>query len=246
MKTEIKCAFCGKMFFISQSQIRDANFCSRKCKGKGQWKNKKDKMSANSHTESTRQKRSDGLKKAYAEGRKKPPVPKGSKRWYYSPGIKGQHIPEATRHKMSDAQKRVYSEGRKPTVMWNSDGKTWAEYFGEEKALEIKMSISKTNKGKLLGEKHPNWKGGRTKLRVREVKRRYKDLVFRLERLKCFERDNYTCQDCGLKLIHPIAHHIVPYRFSKDHSAANLVTLCPKNHALRDAEFQRLHLELYH
>jgi 5-methylcytosine-specific restriction endonuclease McrA len=59
-------------------------------------------------------------------------------------------------------------------------------------------------------------------------------------RLSVYERDNYTCQSCGVKCVskatameHPEyssriiqCHHIDPYKQSQDNSMDNLITLC--------------------
>ena len=55
----------------------------------------------------------------------------------------------------------------------------------------------------MSGENNPNWKGGISKNvhSIREPK-------YKLWRKEVFERDNYTCQACGLKRCYLEAHHI--------------------------------------
>ena len=57
------------------------------------------------------------------------------------------------------------------------------------------LSISKTRKGKFKGKDNSNWKGEKSQtrliLRIKELPE-YKEW-----RLKVYQRDNYTCQDCG-------------------------------------------------
>ena len=52
-------------------------------------------------------------------------------------------------------------------------------------------------------------------------------------RRKARNRDNYTCQRCGLseeELGHELSvHHIRPFRESKDNSLENLISLCGTN-----------------
>jgi len=50
---------------------------------------------------------------------------------------------------------------------------------------------------------------------------------------RIIERDNFTCQSCGVSLHEnkPNVHHIVPYSISKDNSESNLVALCVPCHA---------------
>lgn len=98
----------------------------------------------------------------------------------------------------------------------NNLGKTW------------KVSPDKLkNFGKLKGENHPMWKGGIS------TKDKYFRTKFRQEMQKLiFERDNYTCQLCGVGGVDLQVDHIqswseyVELRFSMD----NCRTLCAKCH----------------
>lgn len=71
-----------------------------------------------------------------------------------------------------------------------------------------KKNISKGHKGKKMlkvsGNKHWNWKGGKTA----ENKKLRKSIEFRQWREKIFERDDYTCWICELRgeRLHP--HHL--------------------------------------
>jgi SPP1 gp7 family putative phage head morphogenesis protein len=75
------------------------------------------------------------------------------------------------------------------------------------------------------GSLSPNWLGGKIWWRGKEW-----DTV----KLKARERDNFSCQECNMtesehieKYKQPLqVHHINPYRYSKDNSLDNLVTLC--------------------
>lgn len=61
-------------------------------------------------------------------------------------------------------------------------------------------------------------------------------------RLVVLQRDDYTCQDCGLRgepgycLGNVQVHHIRGWRWGGDHSLDNLVTLCVACHKARDAQ----------
>lgn len=77
-------------------------------------------------------------------------------------------------------------------------------------------------------DRNPNWKGGVCSLN--QVERRSNK--FKEWRLSVFERDKYTCQDCG-KLggtLH--AHHILPFATYKElrFEISNGKTLCYKCH----------------
>ena len=82
-------------------------------------------------------------------------------------------------------------------------------------------------KGYLAGEKHYNWKGGVTSLDYRQ-RRYFKKSIQK----KVFERDNYTCQLCGLRGVDLQVDHIqswseyVELRFDIN----NCRTLCAKCH----------------
>ena len=68
------------------------------------------------------------------------------------------------------------------------------------------------------GEKHWNWKGG--------IARKYL-------RTLCKERDNGTCQDCGLHEpeIMDVDHIKAKAKFPElQHELSNLITLCPNCH----------------
>ena len=91
----------------------------------------------------------------------------------------------------------------------------------------VKNSFNKS------GKNNPNWKGGITPL---NHKIRY-STEMKLWREKVFERDNWTCQECGERsrkncYIRIEAHHIKPFalfpelRFLVD----NGLTLCKKCH----------------
>ncbi len=84
-------------------------------------------------------------------------------------------------------------------------------------------------RGKVLyGENHGNWKGGLTS---RDRLERTKFTQSKLP-IRCFERDDYTCQICTKRGCELNAHHIynfslyIPLRFNLD----NLITLCVDCH----------------
>lgn len=99
-----------------------------------------------------------------------------------------------------------FSNGHKPHNL----GKSWSEETRKKISIshlgkphprteQQIINLSKARKGKpimgLRGEKHWNWQGGKTKegVKIRE------SLEYTIWRRKVFERDNYTCQDCGSK-----------------------------------------------
>jgi len=47
-----------------------------------------------------------------------------------------------------------------------------------------------------------------------------------LNRQEIFRRDNYTCQYCGRRVVHPTIDHVVPRRLGGQDTWENLVTAC--------------------
>lgn len=80
-----------------------------------------------------------------------------------------------------------------------------------------------------IGSSHPLWKGGSTN---------YRGPNWKSQRSVARDRDNHTCQRCGItrKTLRKEldVHHIVPFRNFEDYRKANelinLITLCPSCH----------------
>lgn len=67
--------------------------------------------------------------------------------------------------------------------------------------------------------------------------------LFRENRMKCLERDNFTCRKCGLdgKIEGDFdVHHVIPFKKSKCDSVTNLVTLCSSCHKKVENQFLRI------
>lgn len=69
----------------------------------------------------------------------------------------------------------------------------------------------------LSGQNNPNWGGGTYSKPLKEKIRR--TFEYKLWRESVFKRDNWTCQDCGIKFIKGInlkitlqCDHIIPYK----------------------------------
>jgi 5-methylcytosine-specific restriction endonuclease McrA len=115
---------------------------------------------------------------------------------------KGAVLSEETKRRISEAKKGQTSPRK-----------------GVKLSQETKDRISKSKKGQLKGDKHPMWKDGRSYFRGEG---------WRELRQKVWERDDYTCQECGKKKCLLIAHHIKPYN-KKDkntNNMKNLISLC--------------------
>src|SRR3990167_8835359 len=94
-------------------------------------------------------------------------------------------------------------------------------FFGKKHSEETKRKLSIAMKGKLEGDKHPRWKGGKT-------------LRFWTRKIK--ERDDFTCQKCGLKDARIVqADHVKSKKLYPEliSELENGITLCPNCHSLK-------------
>ena len=106
-----------------------------------------------------------------------------------------------------------------PHIPWNKGkkGLQISHNKGKKLSEETKIRISKSKKGKSSwnkgfvgyngGEEHYNWKGGisSTNRKIRQIKE------YQLWRYEIFTRDNYTCQECGIRGCYLEAHHIIAF-----------------------------------
>lgn len=131
--------------------------------------------------------------KAWNKGLKTGLVPKtafkkGQKPW--NAGLK-----KSKDKRLSYDRPATFKKGTKP---WNT-GKEWDE--------ESKKKMSDARRGRFRGENHPGWKGGTDVFRE-SVRNLYESKKWRSD---VFERDNWTCQTCGVRGAALEAHHIKPF-----------------------------------
>lgn len=81
-------------------------------------------------------------------------------------------------------------------------------------------------------EKHWNWKGGVDDM----IQERTSSAWWRKLRKEIYQRDNWTCQFCGIHCSgrNIACHHIIKERLGGAHKQENLVTVCRRCHNLLD------------
>lgn len=88
---------------------------------------------------------------------------------------------------LTKEHKRKIGEANKGNTSWVK-GKT----HSEETKEKIRQALTGRKRPEFTGEKHPNWKGDTP---LKTLIRR--SIEMRDWRESVFERDNYTCQECG-------------------------------------------------
>jgi hypothetical protein len=155
---------------------------------------------------------------------------------------KGWHHTEATKQRMSlvrigivfsDEQIKKMSEAKKGKIGF------WAGKSRPSPSLGTRQKMS-TSYNRLIdrhvprGEDHYLWKGG---IEACPPYKHYRNTDYINWRKQVFERDNYTCQNCGARsgrgkavLLHP--HHIKSYTYYKElrYELTNGLTLCVECH----------------
>ena len=109
-------------------------------------------------------------------------------------------------------------------------GKTIPGYISDKRKVCSKKCHSAYKSIHLSGEKSVLWRGGKTAPYDRRWKKR---------RDEAKQRDGYQCQRCGLKPKRLEVHHIIPYRYSQDHSLSNLITLCRSCHSSEELKVNK-------
>ena len=138
-------------------------------------------------------------------------------------GFKAKKLnqPQVCSHKCMTGQYAV-NTGKKLDAEWRSKIRDASR--GHKLSDEAKQKISASRRG----AKHPMWRGGITP----ESKSVRTSVPLKNWRQRVFERDNFTCQECGERGGILNAHHILPFaeypslRLDVD----NGITLCVKCH----------------
>lgn len=156
---------------------------------------------------------------------------------------KGRKLSEATKQKMrekhlgkkhSDEHKSKIGEASKR--LWQTE-----EY---KKKMKFKKGFTPWNKDKICpqmqGEHCHMYKGGISRV----YKTGYNSPQYRQWRRDVFVRDEFICQECGIKHTYITAHHVKPFAFYPDlrFDISNGITLCEDCHSKMDnyrARFKR-------
>jgi 5-methylcytosine-specific restriction endonuclease McrA len=180
------------------------------------------------HSEETRKKISDAVKKAYYDGKiiSKEQGQKISEslKLAYKEGRRQRHKSEETKLKIS--------QSRKGKCLGNKNGfKKCQEPWNKGRphnvhTKEWREKVSLANSG----SNHWNWKGGiNSSNRIMRNSTRHKEWS-----LAVFQRDHFSCKCCGIhgqrgKIV---AHHIIPWSLNKElrFDVSNGITLCKKCH----------------
>lgn len=123
--------------------------------------------------------------------------------------LKGKEKSQETKRNMSEAQKgKVYSVETRQKIsetLKKNPVRYWLGKKSGPRPLAVRMKISQSTKG----EKSHNWKGGiSSKNNIIRHSIEYKDW-----RTSVFERDNFTCVECGSRGVTLQADHIKPFAY---------------------------------
>lgn len=144
-------------------------------------------------SEETRQKMSEAKKG-------KPSPNKGKKRTWKGNSFEIGHAPWNKGSKMPEEHCKKLSDSYTYHVPWNR-GLTKED---DERIKRLCEIMSEARKGKRMGEEHPNWKGGKSKIdKTCRMMPEYAEW-----RTKVYERDDFTCQYCGERGGQLEAHHL--------------------------------------
>ena len=104
----------------------------------------------------------------------------------------------------------------------------WSYWKGKKMSVEHRMKLSKAHRG----DKSYLWKGGVSK----EYKHKTNTMAYKEWRKNVYERDNFTCQDCGLSGVYLTAHHIKSWTYFPElrYEVFNGRTLCESCHCKTD------------
>lgn len=95
-----------------------------------------------------------------------------------------------------------------------------------------------SNKYTAIGKRNPRWKGGVSHTYLKHFAEREWNKI----RKRCYKRDGYRCQACGIFNVVLHAHHIIPWRISHDDDLKNLITVCGKCHKKLERKWEKTYV----
>lgn len=144
------------------------------------------------------------------------------------------------RTKITDESRKKHSAKMKGRTPPNKGKKASEETRAKLREARSDPEYRRRMSEMFQGEKHPNWRGG-------YESRSPRGWEWKQRRLECYARDNWTCQDCGVKCASGKgarnhskriqAHHIIRRRDGGHDDLSNLVTLCLSCHGRREKRF---------
>jgi hypothetical protein len=154
---------------------------------------------------------------------------------------KGRFLKGVKSHNAGTATYHLCEYCKKEFRYWESKKQRFCSHICQGKSKEVTDKISKSNTGNpnhkhwlgkiredMRGVNNSCWKGGTGTIRHQDMGK----LEYKEWRSKVFERDNYTCQKCGIKDAYLHADHIIEWTESEElrYNLANGTTLCFECH----------------
>jgi hypothetical protein len=148
----------------------------------------------------------------------------------------GRKLTEETKQKIAKGNmgRVVSTETRNKIAISNTGKKRTPEQLATLSKAHV--GISMPFKGKKMpyrsGKNHWNWRGGNSK----GYKTGYYSFEYKEWRKAVFERDEYTCKECGVSGVYVTAHHIKSFAQYPElrFDLKNGVTLCEECHSKTD------------
>lgn len=154
---------------------------------------------------------------------------------------KGKSLSESHRMALSASHKgQIPWQKGKPLSAKQREALALAN-LGKKHSEETRHKRSLSLRGKRLGPCSNFWKGGINPLRTI-----IRDLAEAIEwRKSVFERDNYTCQNCGIRGTYLEAHHLKTFEQIYREFLATFKYLSPVNDKYRLVELSRKYEEFW-
>lgn len=228
-RPRVQCASCGKIFATNPAQVKEFNFCDRRCTAEWRKENWKGK-DAPQYT---------GRRAAICPecGKEFEQVNMGQVTCSFKCRGKRQSRiatgSNANNWRGGSVETKCAQCGR--TILRNRH-----EFERSEKHFCDPECLGKWRSDNIVGPNHPNWRGGWEY----DYGPNWEE-----QREKARERDDYICQACSATKIdigqNPDAHHIIPFRefgyipaendnYLQANQLDNLVCLCPSCHKKAD------------